>query len=73
MDLCVASAAQVREMAVHARTVVLHRVGQELQMLEALRASALWHLEEPDRPPARAVAAVRAVSRGGSSMKSFRG
>jgi len=64
MDVAAASTAQVRAAAAHAGVIVLHGVGQEPLVLEALRAGALGHLEKPDLRPAQVLAAIRAVSRG---------
>jgi len=64
IDVDAASAAQVRDIAADAGVIVLHGAGQEMRVLEALRAGALGHLEKPDIRPAQALAAVRAVSRG---------
>lgn len=64
IDVDAASVAQVRDIAADAGVIVLHGAGQEMRVLEALRAGALGHLEKPDIRPLQAVAAVRAVSRG---------
>jgi len=64
MDVTIASAAQVRQVAALAGVIVLHRAGQEPLVLEALRAGALGHLDRRNVRPSQAVAAVRAVSRG---------
>ena len=64
IDVDAASAAQVRELAADAGVIVLHGAGQEVQVLEALRAGALGHLEKPGVRPAQVLAAIRAVSRG---------
>jgi len=64
MDVAAASTAPVRAAAAHAGVIVLHGVGQEPPVLEALRAGALGHLEKPDLRPTRVLAAIRAVSQG---------
>ena len=64
VDVAAASAAQVRDIAADAGVIVLHGAGQEMRVLEALRAGALGHLEKPDIRPAQVLAAIRAVSRG---------
>jgi len=64
IDVDAASAAQVRDIAADAGVIVLHGAGQEMRVLEALRAGALGHLEKPDIRPAQVLAAIRAVSRG---------
>ena len=63
IDVDAASAAQVREIAADAGVIVLHREGQEMRVLEALRAGALGHLEKHSVRPPQAIAAIRAVSR----------
>jgi len=64
IDVDAASVAQVRDIAADAGVIVLHGAGQEMRVLEALRAGALGHLEKPDVRPAQVLAAIRAVSRG---------
>jgi len=64
IDVDAASAAQVREIAADTGVIVLHGAGQEMRVLEALRAGALGHLEKPDIRPAQVLAAIRTVSRG---------
>ena len=64
VDVAAASAAQVRDIAADAGVIVLHGAGQEMRVLEALRAGALGHLEKQDVRPPQVLAAIRAVSRG---------
>lgn len=64
VDVSVAPAVWVREMAAHAGIIVLHVAGQEALVLEALRAGALGHLNRQTTRPSQAIAAVRAVRRG---------
>jgi DNA-binding NarL/FixJ family response regulator len=64
IDVTAASAAQVREVAACTGVIVLHERGQEMLVLEALRAGALGHLNRQTVRPPQAIAAIRAVSRG---------
>ena len=71
IDVDAASAAEVRDIAADAGVIVLHGEGQEMQVIEALRAGALGHLEKPDMRPLQVIAAIRAVSRGQAVLSPF--
>ncbi len=64
IDVDAVSVTQVREVAACTGVIVLHEAGQEMLVLEALRAGALGHLNRQTIRSPQAIAAIRAVSRG---------
>jgi len=55
---------QIHQIAAQTAVILLHMTGQEQQVVEAIRAGALGHLNKQKIYPSQAITAVHAVVRG---------